>query len=55
MLIECVLIGSSLCQAANKPAKAEMLPRKQNFIVAVFKDRPVVTLAAIDVTAKVMD
>jgi hypothetical protein len=55
MLIECILIGSSLCQAANKPAKAQMLPRKQNAIVAVLKDRRVMTLAAIDVTAKVMD
>jgi len=55
MLIECILIGSSLCQAAIKPAKAPKLPRKQNAIVAILKDRPVMTLAAIDVTAKVMD
>ena len=55
MLIECILISSSLCQAANKSAKTPTLPRKQNAIVAVLKDRPVMTLAAIDLTAKVMD
>jgi hypothetical protein len=56
MLIECILIGSSLCQSVKaKPAKAQAFPHKQNAIVAVLKDRPVMTLAAIDVTAKVMD
>jgi hypothetical protein len=56
MLIECILISSSLCGTVKaKPAKSLMLPRKQNAIVAVLKDRPVMTLAAIDLTAKVMD
>ena len=56
MLIECILIGSSLCQAAKaKPAKAQAFPHKENAIVAVLKDRPVMVLAALDVTAKVMD
>lgn len=55
MLIECILIGSSLCQAANKPAKSHDLPRRQNAIVAILKDRPVMALAALDVTAKTMD
>jgi len=55
MLIECILIGSSLCHAANKPAKSHDLPRNPNALVAVLKDRPVMTLVAIDVTAKVMD
>jgi hypothetical protein len=55
MLIECILIGSSLCHAAKeKPAKPH-LAAKQNAIVAVLKDRPVMTLMAIDVTAKLMD
>jgi hypothetical protein len=58
MLIECILIGSSLCQAANKPAKAFAeggFPHKQNAIVAVLKDRPVMALMAVDLTAKTMD
>src|SRR5579864_8345454 len=56
MLIECILIGSSLCNTVKaKPAKAQAFPHKQNAIVAVLKDRRVMTLAAIDVTAKVMD
>ena len=56
MLIECILISSSLCGTVKaKPAKSLMLPRKQNAIVAVLKDRPVMTLAAIELTAKVMD
>ncbi len=56
MLIECILIGSSLCQTvkASKPAKAEF-PHQQNAIVAVLKDRRVMALAAVDVTAKIMD
>jgi hypothetical protein len=55
MLIECILIGSSLCQAAKvKPAQPHY-PAKQNAIVAVLKDRPVMTLAAIDLVAKTMD
>src|ERR1700674_2318145 len=55
MLIECILISSSLCQAAkDKPAKAHF-ERKQNAIVAVLKDRPVMALLAVDLTAKTMD
>lgn len=56
MIIECILIVSSLCHAVkDKPAKAQSFPRKQNAIVTVLKDRPVMTLAAVDLTAKVMD
>ena len=55
MLIECILISSSLCQAVkDKPAKP-LFPTKQNAIVAVLKDRPVMALMALDVTAKTMD
>jgi hypothetical protein len=58
MLIECILIGSSLCHAVNKPAKPLVQgesPRKQNAIVAVLKDRPVMGLMAADLTFKVVD
>ena len=55
MLIECIRIGSSLCQAVkDKPAKAHF-ERKQNAIVAVLKDKPVMALLAVDLTAKTMD
>jgi hypothetical protein len=55
MLIECILIGSSLCQAAKaKPAKPE-LARKQNAVVAMLKDRPVMALMAADLAAKTLD
>ena len=55
MLIECILIGSSLCQAAKaKPAKPEFA-RKQNAIVAMLKDRPVMGLMAADLAAKTLD
>jgi hypothetical protein len=55
VLIECILISSSLCQSVKaKPAKL-VLERKQNAIVAVLKDRPVVTLMTVDVIAKTMD
>jgi hypothetical protein len=55
VLIECILISSSLCQAVKaKPAKP-VFPTKQNAIVAVLKDRPVMALMALDVTAKTMD
>src|ERR1700694_2735101 len=55
MLIECILISSSLCQAVkDKPAKPRY-ERKQNAIVAVLKDRPVMALMAADVTAKMRD
>ena len=55
MLIECILIGSSLCHAVKeKPAKPHF-PARQNAIVSVLKDRPVMALMALDVTAKVMD
>jgi hypothetical protein len=54
MLVECILIGSSLCQAVtDKPAKP--FPRKQNAIVAVLRDRPVMALMTVDLTAKTMD
>jgi len=55
MLIECILISSSFCQGVKaKPAKPAP-ERKQSAIVAVLKDRPVITLMAVDVTAKTMD
>ena len=55
MLIECILIGSSLCQAAKaKPAKPEFA-RKQNAVVAMLKDRPVMALMAADLAAKTLD
>jgi hypothetical protein len=55
MLIECILIGSSLCHAVkDKPAKPEFA-RKQNAIVAVLRDRPVMALMSVDLTAKMMD
>ena len=55
MLIECILISSSFCQAVkDTPAKA-LFPTKQNAIVAVLKDRPVMALMALDVTVKTMD
>ncbi|HZP33490.1 MAG TPA: hypothetical protein VFB23_09035 [Candidatus Acidoferrales bacterium] len=55
MLIECILIGSSLCHTVNaKPVKAEGV-RKQHAIVSMLKDRPVMMLMAADLTAKTMD
>ena len=55
MLIECILIGSSLCQTVKaKPANKD-LPRKQHAIVAMLTDRPVMALAAVDIAAKTMD
>ena len=55
MLIECILIGSSLCHTVkSKPVKPQF-PAKQNAIVAVLKDRPVMMLMALDLTAKAMD
>jgi len=55
VLIECILISWSLCQAVkDTPAKA-LFPTKQNAIVAVLKDRPVMALMALDVTVKTMD
>src|SRR5260370_28465458 len=56
MLIEYILIGSSLCQKvkASKPAKAEF-PPQDNASAADLKDRRVMDLAAGDVTAKIMD
>ena len=55
MLIECILIGSSLCQAVKAKPTKPVYERKQNAIVAVLKDRPVMALMTLDVTAKVMD
>jgi len=55
VLIECILISSSFCPAVkDTPAKA-LFPTKQNAIVAVLKDRPVMALIALDVTVKTMD
>ena len=55
MLIECILISSSLCQTANaKPMKKD-LPKRENAVVAMLKDKPVMALAAVDLTAKAMD
>src|SRR5579863_5322657 len=55
MLIECILIGSSLCHAVkDKPAKPHY-EKKQNAIVAMLKDRPTMMLMALDLTAKTMD
>jgi len=56
MIIECILIGSSLCQTVKaSPAKKAEFSRKQNAIVALVKDRPVMALLAADLTAKTMD
>src|SRR5260370_20089402 len=56
MLIEYILIGSSLCQTvkASKRKKAEF-PHQKTAMVAVLKDRRVMAVAAVDVTAKIMD
>lgn len=55
MFIECILIGSSLCHTVKeRPAKPHF-PGKQNAIVAVLKDRPVMAFMVLDVTAKTMD
>jgi hypothetical protein len=55
MLIECILIGSSLCHAVkDKPVKPET-GKKQNAIVSMLKDRPVMMLMGVDVAAKTMD
>ena len=55
MIIECILISSSLCQAANtKPLKKD-LPKIEHAVVAMLKDKPVMVLAAVDLTAKAMD
>lgn len=55
MLIECILIGSSLCQAVkDKPAKPQ-ITKRQNAIVAVLKDRPAMALMGVDLAAKTMD
>lgn len=55
MLIECILISSSFCQAVKaKPAKP-VLGRKQNAIVSMLKDRPIMTLMVVDLAAKTMD
>jgi hypothetical protein len=56
MIIECILISTSLCNAvAAKPKHTDVLPKRQNAIVAMLKDKPVMTLAALDLTAKTMD
>ena len=56
MIIECILISSSLCNAvAAKPKHTDVLPKKEHAIVSFLKDRPVMALAALDITAKAMD
>src|SRR5579863_701425 len=56
MIIECILISTSLCNAvAAKPKHTDVLPKRQNAIVAMLKDKPVMALAALDLTAKAMD
>ena len=56
MLIECILIGSSLCQSVKAtPAAKPHVAGKQHAITAMLKDRPVMALLAADMTAKVMD
>ena len=56
MIIECILISSSLCNAvAAKPKHTDVLPKKEHAIVALLKDKPVMALAALDLTAKTMD
>jgi hypothetical protein len=55
MLIECLLISSWFCEAGKaKPAKP-VLGSKQNAIVAVLKNRPVMIRMAADLSAKTMD
>ena len=47
MIIERILIGSSLCQTVKaSPAKKAEFSRKQNAIVALVKDRPVTLVVA---------
>ncbi len=56
MIIECILISSSLCNAvAAKPKHTDVLPKREHAIVAMLKDKPVMALAALDLTAKTMD
>jgi hypothetical protein len=55
MLIECILITSSLCQTVKAKPASKDLPKRQNAVVAMLKDKPVMALAAVDLTAKAMD
>ena len=55
MLIECILIGSSFCHAVKDKPVQQHHERKQNSVVAVLKDRPVMALMAVDLTAMTMD
>jgi hypothetical protein len=56
MIIECILISSSLCNAvAAKPKHTDVLPKKEHAIVSILKDKPVMALLAADLTAKTMD
>jgi hypothetical protein len=55
MLLECILLSSSLCQSVKAKPSNPALAKKQNAIVAVLKDRPVMTLMAVDVIAKTVD
>ena len=55
MLMECILISSSFCQAVKANPAKPVLGRKQNAVAAVLKDCPVATLMAADLAAKTMD
>jgi hypothetical protein len=55
MLMECILISSSFCQAVKANPAKPVLGRKQNTVAAVLKDCPVATLMAADLAAKTMD
>ena len=56
MIIECILIGSSLCNsAAAKPKHTDILPKREHAVAAMLKDRPVIALAALDLAMKTMD
>jgi hypothetical protein len=55
MLMECILISSSFCQAVKANPATPVLGRKQNAVAAVLKDCPVATLMAADLAAKTMD
>jgi len=53
--IECFLISSLFCQAVKASRPSRCWGESQNAIVAALKDRPVMTLVAVDLAAKTMD
>jgi hypothetical protein len=55
MLMECILISSSFCQAVKANLAKPVLGRKQNAVAAVLKDCPVATMMAAHLAAKTMD